>query len=295
MSARAGAIIPSCRPRCRSRRCRGDAFWCVRAQARRTAQTCSPPRRPSVAERIGVSSLHVTFLTEDEWTALGAARLPAAHRPAVPLAQRGLRDLRRFPRQARLAQAQGGAQGARAGAERRRSHRAHHRRATSPRSTGTRSSASTWTPAAASGGAPTSTGASSRCSAQTMRDRCLLIMAKRGGRYIAGALNLIGGDCLYGRYWGATEHHPVPALRGLLLPGDRLRDRSMAWRASRPAPRASTSWRAATCRRRPTRRIGSRDPALRRAIARYLQEERAPSPRPSPNSASMVPIARGGT
>ena len=25
---------------------------------------------------------------------------------------------------------------------------------------------------------------------------------------IAGALNLIGGDCLYGRYWGAVEHHP---------------------------------------------------------------------------------------
>jgi hypothetical protein len=33
-------------------------------------------------------------------------------------------------------------------------------------------------------------------------------MAKRDNRYIAGALNLIGGDCLYGRYWGAIEHHP---------------------------------------------------------------------------------------
>ena len=33
-------------------------------------------------------------------------------------------------------------------------------------------------------------------------------MARRGGRYIAGALNLIGGDCLYGRNWGAIEHHP---------------------------------------------------------------------------------------
>jgi len=44
---------------------------------------------------------------------------------------------------------------------------------------------------------------------QTMPDSCLLVLAKRGGRYIAGALNLIGGDCLYGRYWGATEHHPA--------------------------------------------------------------------------------------
>ena len=42
-----------------------------------------------------------------------------------------------------------------------------------------------------------------------MPEHCLLVLAKRGGRYIAGALNLIGGDCLYGRYWGATEHHPA--------------------------------------------------------------------------------------
>jgi uncharacterized protein len=42
-----------------------------------------------------------------------------------------------------------------------------------------------------------------------MPERTLLVMAKRDGRYIAGALNLIGGDCLYGRYWGAIEHHPA--------------------------------------------------------------------------------------
>jgi uncharacterized protein len=41
-----------------------------------------------------------------------------------------------------------------------------------------------------------------------MADRCLLVFAKRGGRLIAGALNLIGGDTLYGRYWGAIEQHP---------------------------------------------------------------------------------------
>jgi predicted N-acyltransferase len=43
---------------------------------------------------------------------------------------------------------------------------------------------------------------------KAMAERCLLVLAKRDGNYIAGALNLIGGDCLYGRYWGATEHHP---------------------------------------------------------------------------------------
>ncbi|MDG1709429.1 MAG: GNAT family N-acetyltransferase [Emcibacteraceae bacterium] len=38
-------------------------------------------------------------------------------------------------------------------------------------------------------------------------ENLLLIMAKNGERYIAGALNLIGADTLYGRYWGATEYH----------------------------------------------------------------------------------------
>ncbi|WP_238858149.1 GNAT family N-acetyltransferase [Faunimonas pinastri] len=43
---------------------------------------------------------------------------------------------------------------------------------------------------------------------ERMADRVLLILARREGRYIAGALNLIGSDTLYGRYWGCTEHHP---------------------------------------------------------------------------------------
>ena len=43
---------------------------------------------------------------------------------------------------------------------------------------------------------------------ERMADRVLLVMAKRDGRYIAGALNLIGSDTLYGRYWGAIEEHP---------------------------------------------------------------------------------------
>src|SRR6478735_11883933 len=41
-----------------------------------------------------------------------------------------------------------------------------------------------------------------------MADRILLVMAKRNGRYIAGAINFIGSDTLYGRNWGALEHHP---------------------------------------------------------------------------------------
>jgi predicted N-acyltransferase len=41
-----------------------------------------------------------------------------------------------------------------------------------------------------------------------MGDDVLLILAERDGRPIAGALNLIGADTLYGRYWGCTEEVP---------------------------------------------------------------------------------------
>jgi len=43
---------------------------------------------------------------------------------------------------------------------------------------------------------------------EKMAGRILLVMAKRAGRWIGGALNFIGADALYGRNWGATEHHP---------------------------------------------------------------------------------------
>jgi len=43
---------------------------------------------------------------------------------------------------------------------------------------------------------------------ETMRDHTLLVMAKRSGRWIAGAINFIGSHTLFGRHWGAIEHHP---------------------------------------------------------------------------------------
>ena len=43
---------------------------------------------------------------------------------------------------------------------------------------------------------------------ERMADRVLLVMARREGRWVAGALNLIGGDCLYGRNWGCVEDIP---------------------------------------------------------------------------------------
>lgn len=43
---------------------------------------------------------------------------------------------------------------------------------------------------------------------ERMAEDILLVMAKRGGKYIAGAINFIGGDTLFGRHWGCIEDHP---------------------------------------------------------------------------------------
>lgn len=43
---------------------------------------------------------------------------------------------------------------------------------------------------------------------ERMADDVLLVMAKREGRYIAGAINFIGTEALYGRHWGCVEDHP---------------------------------------------------------------------------------------
>ena len=36
----------------------------------------------------------------------------------------------------------------------------------------------------------------------------LLVLAERGGVPVAGALNFVGRDTLFGRYWGSVEDHP---------------------------------------------------------------------------------------
>lgn len=43
---------------------------------------------------------------------------------------------------------------------------------------------------------------------ERMGDSVVLVMAKREGRYIAGALNMVGANRIYGRYWGCLEEHP---------------------------------------------------------------------------------------
>ena len=43
---------------------------------------------------------------------------------------------------------------------------------------------------------------------ETMANDIVLMMARRQGEYVAGAINFVGSHTLYGRHWGCVEDHP---------------------------------------------------------------------------------------
>lgn len=108
---------------------------------------------------------------------------------------------------------------------------------------------------------------------QTMAEDILLIMCKREGRYIAGALNFIGGDTLFGRNWGCIEDHrflhfetcyyqaiEFAIERGLKRVEAGAQGGHKVARGYLPEATYSAHW---------LRNSGFRD-----AVARYLEEER---------------------
>jgi len=109
---------------------------------------------------------------------------------------------------------------------------------------------------------------------ETLRDDILLVLAERDGHYVAGALNMIGRETLYGRYWGCTEHHACLhfelcyyqaiefAINNSLqrVEAGAQGDHKLA-RGYMPVPTHSLHW--------------IRDPGLRDAIANYLEAEAA--------------------
>ena len=108
---------------------------------------------------------------------------------------------------------------------------------------------------------------------ERMADRVLLVMAKRHGRWIAGALNLIGGDCLYGRHWGCVED--VPFLHFELC-----YYQAIEWAIDHGLPRveAGAQGQHKIARGYLPRPVYSAhyiaDPALRGPVERFLQQER---------------------
>jgi predicted N-acyltransferase len=109
---------------------------------------------------------------------------------------------------------------------------------------------------------------------ERMADKVLLVMACRGGKWIAGALNLIGGECLYGRYWGCTAD--VPFLHFELCYYQAIEH---AIRLGLPRVEAGAQGQHKIARGYlPTGVYSAHfiaDPALREPVARYLDQERA--------------------
>jgi len=109
---------------------------------------------------------------------------------------------------------------------------------------------------------------------ESMASDVLLIMARRNNRWIAGAINFIGSDTLFGRNWGAIEHHPFlhfevcyyqaidfAISRGLKTVEAGAQGEHKLARGYLPQTTYSAHY------------IG--DPGLRRAISDYLKHERA--------------------
>ncbi len=107
----------------------------------------------------------------------------------------------------------------------------------------------------------------------TMRDDILMVLALRDGRPVAGALNFIGRDVLYGRYWGCIEHHPClhfelcyyQAIEAAIARGQSrveagAQGEHKLARGYLPMPTHSLHW--------------LRDPGFSEAVARYLEAER---------------------
>jgi uncharacterized protein len=109
---------------------------------------------------------------------------------------------------------------------------------------------------------------------QAMSDRILLVMAKRNGRWIAGAINFIGSHTLFGRHWGAIEHHPFLHFE---LCYYQAIDYAITHKLSRVEAGAQGEHKIARGYMPVTTYSAHyiADPGLRRAIADYLVRERA--------------------
>jgi predicted N-acyltransferase len=108
---------------------------------------------------------------------------------------------------------------------------------------------------------------------ERMADDILLVMARREGRYVAGAINFIGSETLYGRHWGCVEDHPFlhfevcyhqaidfAIAKGLKVVEAGAQGEHKLSRGYMPVTTHSAHWIA--------------HPGLRRAVADYLRRER---------------------
>lgn len=126
---------------------------------------------------------------------------------------------------------------------------------------------------------------------ERMSDRILLVLAKRGARPIAGALNFIGSDTLYGRNWGTIDDQPFLHFElcyyqaiewaidhGLAFVEAGAQGEHKLARGYRPATTYSAHWIA--------------NPSFRRAVADFLDYERQDVARESAMLADFMPFRK---
>lgn len=126
-----------------------------------------------------------------------------------------------------------------------------------------------------------------------MGERIVLVMARRAGRYIAGAINFRGANTLYGRNWGCIEDHPFLHFE---LCYHQAIDYAIAHKLVRVEAGAQGEHKLA----RGYRPVITRslhhlaDPGLRRAVANYLVHERAQIDQAQEALAAESPFRKGG-
>lgn len=126
---------------------------------------------------------------------------------------------------------------------------------------------------------------------ERMRDRIVLVMAKRAGRFIAGALNFLGAHTIYGRYWGAIEQHPFLHFEvcyyqaieyaiehGLKVVEAGAQGAHKLARGYRPVATCSAHYIA--------------NPSFRRAVADYLKNERSYVAAEATELSTLMPFRR---
>ena len=225
----------------------------------------------AIADRIGVSSLHVTFCTDDEAAAFDAAGWLIRHGRQFHWQNGGYRTFDDFlgalshsrrksiRKERREVAAQGLTIDALTGAAIEPRHWDaffEFYMATSDRK---------W-------GSPYLTRDFFHRLGAAMADRVLLVLPRRGSDYVAGALNLIGRDALYGRNWGSHGEFPFlhfeacyyqaiefAIARGLQRVEAGAQGEHKIQRGYLPVPTYSAHWIA--------------DAGFRKAVAEFLQRE----------------------
>jgi uncharacterized protein len=126
---------------------------------------------------------------------------------------------------------------------------------------------------------------------EKMRDRIVLVMAKRAERWIAGAINFIGSHTLFGRHWGAIEHHPFLHFE---LCYYQAIDFAIAHKLATVEAGAQGEHKIARGYMPKTTHSAHyiADPGLRRAIAEYLVRERAYVAEAGAEMAAMAPYRK---